>query len=354
VFLKDDEHPYQFYKLLLSISPLLVLGLALLWQPLPLGIATAGPGRRWLPVVLAFASQLVVLCAGVLATGQMVWRTNRGQPHPRSHAPLLLAADVCTVRTLLEELPPSNLLLVTDDRYGVLYNSWFSYFGRRHHIWMTSPELIDIRIEAGTIDASILKVGKVPIKKLPSGRLVQQVPFPSVLDLTTLPRDALVLAQRPSGFDKMNCGDTTAICAGSSFQFWKSPTGRWALPVRLETPYEIEMAGGRPFFWMGPVATAIEVLAICPGTITLSAAFEPGPCLPSTSGCRLQVKTSGEVQWEMLMTGGPQTLTIPVEAGRTTVWLTPLDRPVPVQPGGDPRALLLGVHEFAFTFTPKE
>src|SRR5262249_50582571 len=32
VLARDDQHPYQFYKLLLSVSPLLVLGLALLWQ----------------------------------------------------------------------------------------------------------------------------------------------------------------------------------------------------------------------------------------------------------------------------------------------------------------------------------
>jgi len=353
VFLQDDEHPYQLYKLLLSISPLLVLGLALLWQPLPLASATANAGRRKPSVVLTCASLLVILGAGVLATGQMVWRTHGTQQHPRSHAPSLLAEEVGTLRRLLEELPPSNLLLVTDDRYGPLYSSWFSYFGRQHRIWMTSPEFIDIQFVEGATDESILKVGKVPIKKLPSGRLVQLVPFPSVLDLKTLPRAALVLEQHPCGIDKVACGDVTAVWAGSSFQLWKSPSGRWALPVRLETPYEIEKVGDRSFFWMGQAATTMEVLANCPGTIALSAAFLPGPCLPSTSGCRLQVKTSAGVQLEILMTGGPKTLTLPVEAGRTTVWLTPLDRPVPLPSGGDPRMLLLGVHELAFAFTPK-
>jgi hypothetical protein len=353
VFLKDDGHPYQFYKLLLTISPLLVLGLALLWQPLRVGPATAGQGRQWPSVALACASLVVVLCASGLSTGKMVWQTNRTLPHPRSLAHLLLTDDVCTARSLLEELPPSNLLLVTNDGYGSLYNSWFSYFGRRHRIWMANPEFIDIQFEEGAPDESRLKIGKVPMKALPSGLQVQQVPFPSVLDLKTLPGDALVLEQRVSGFDKVSRGDTTALWASSSFRLWKSTSGRWALPLRLETPYGIETVGESRFFWMGQATTTVEVLANCPGTIALSAAFVPGPALPSTSGCRLQVRTSGGVELEMVTTGGPKTLTLPVEAGRTTVWLTPLDRGVPPQPGGDPRTLLLGVHELAFVFTPK-
>jgi hypothetical protein len=353
VLVKDDQHLYQYYKLLLSISPLLVLGLALLWQPPSAAVGSAPRLKNWQPALLTCGSLLVMLCAEAAGTGQMVWQTTPTRPHPRSQAPVLLAEDMRAARTLLEDLPAGDLLLVTNGIYGPLYNSWFSYFGRQHQIWLTSPDFIDIELARSVPPESITTLWQCAPKKLPSGRLVHVRPLPRALDLKSLPPGAIVLEQCVPGFQQVARGDSTELWAGQAFRLWKSSSGRWAVPLQLETPYGMESAEGRPFFWMGEGETTLEVLASCPGTVTLSGSFVAGPAMPTSSAGRLQVRTSAGRHMEVPIAGGPKTLTVAVEAGRTSLWLRPLDRPVPrlAAPQADPRTLLVAVHELGFGFT---
>jgi hypothetical protein len=351
VLLKDDQHSYQFYKLLVSISPLLVLGLALFWQPAP-AIRRQAP-RRWWPAVLACGTLLVLLVAEATGTVQMVADTNPTTPHPRSNAPLLLADDMRQARKLLEDSAPTNLLLVTNGTHGPLYNSWLSYFGRQHQIWLASPAVVDMEFTQSFPAYSIKRPSPSLLKKLPSGGFVHERPLPCALNLKSLPPGVLVLEQSDPAFQSIVHGDATDLWHGSVFRLWTSASGHWALPVHLETSYGIEHADGRPFFWMGAGETDLEVLANCAGTVTLSAAFAMGPDLDSSSGCTLRVRTSGGGQFEVPILCGPNTLTIPVQAGRTTVSLTPLGKIVAnPHPNGDPRMLLLLVDGLAFTFAP--
>ena len=328
-----------------------MLGLALLSQP-P-AIRNASPWRRrWQPALLACLTLLVLLVAEAAGTVRMVGDTDATTPHPRSQAPVLLAEDMREVRALLEESGPTNLLLATNGITGPLHNSWLSYFGRQHRIWLTNPLFVDmVFTDSFPPDASTLS--QLVPKKMPSGGLAHERPLPCALDLKSLPPGVLVLEQSVPAFDSVARGDTTDLWKGRAFRLWKSSSGEWALPLRLDTPYGIEHADGRPFFWMGEGETALEVLAHCAGTVSLSADFVAGPDLASSPGCRLQVRTGSGRQFEVPISGGPQTLIVPLEAGRTTLWLTPLGKSASnPRAGGDPRTLLLLVRELAFRFAP--
>ncbi len=116
VLARDDQHPYQFYKLLITASPLLVLGLYLLWfdtWSLESGEWRVESGER--KTGLSFLSTLHsplsthllhAVTVGVLlilaaATARMTSLTRKPDPVSRSNASVLRDPDVCDLQRLL-------------------------------------------------------------------------------------------------------------------------------------------------------------------------------------------------------------------------------------------------------------
>ena len=150
---------------------------------------------------------------------------------------------------------------------------------------------------------------------------------------------------------------TTLLWQSGAFRLWKSASGRWALPLQLANPNGLETVAGCPFFWMGLEDTTIEVLAHV-GNVTLTGVFKPAQ---QRFKARPVIAASGVDQHAgheavVSINSGPATLSVPVPAGRTTIALTALDRPMlpapATRPGDDPRTMLVGVRNLAFAFTP--
>jgi hypothetical protein len=329
---KDDQHPYQYYKMLLSVSPLLVLGLALAWKHVPVKMADnsfSGSARTALslagvPFLMSFG---VVLPVASAATGWMTLESGKCLAHPRSFISVCLGMpDIRALQVRLGKLPQSRLVCAFGGLpEDFMLNSWLSYFGRRHEIWLASPIFVDHRF-ADEKGSEIVQVNR-------------------------LPADVLVLSRSIKGFQSILPGDLTPIWSGESFQLAKASSHNWAVPLTMTIPNGLEGDKTHPFFWIGPDPAAFEVLAGAPGHVTLSALFTLGPSLPETCIRRLRVSTSAGDESEFLTRGGHGTLIVPVAAGKTTIKVVAIDRATqPAVPGRDPRALLLGISGLTFTY----
>jgi hypothetical protein len=317
VILKDSKHPYQMYKLLLTVCPLLVLGLALEGYRIVQGV-----GSRWTPAALA---ALVAVGFGFVAfaTVQMTSRTGTLIERPRSATHLVLAPDMRQLQGILEASSGQDLVIIHPDP---LQNSWLAYFGRHDRVRLAYSEIVDL-----------------DLARLPEAAAALSV---------TPPDSSLFVTRHEGRFQEVRPGELELLWSGVACQLWRARSQRWALPLKIVNPNGLELLGGRPFFWVGGAATRIDVLAGCPGQLTLQATALPGPARPETQERRLSIRHGWESQ-TCATQGGPLTLVVRVPAGRSTILLEALDSPsVARTANGDPRPLLLGVQDLKMSFAP--
>jgi hypothetical protein len=316
--------PYQFYKLLCTVSPLLFLGLCLLGQPV-----TAAPRRGWL-AWLAVPPLAVVFVLAAASTAWMAWDSSRTAPHGRCFGHYLCATDLRDLQRLLPRLPHTNLVLALDHppcphHPPAALNSWLSYFGRRHRLWVAAPTFIDV--EAWQDVAA------------------------GLADFSDLPPDILVLTARCLGVQTVDRGRARPVWSGVHFTLLHCPDGAWAVPLAFSNPNGCEGTLLHSWSWMGTDRVTLDVLAGRPGTVTLSGTFGLGPSLPA-SDCTVRVRCAG-YQGAFFTRGGPGALEVPVPAGRSRITLEVLDRPVLRSfPNQGPRALLLLVTDLSFRYRP--
>jgi hypothetical protein len=125
-----------------------------------------------------------------------------------------------------------------------------------------------------------------------------------------------------------------------------APTrARWAVLGDIRNPYGLETFDAKPFFWMGPEPTTLEVLSGSDGILTLQAYFHPGPSVPSSRERRLLLTTDSGHRREVQVGAGPATFRVPTSAGADRVVMQVLDQPTAPAPVRDPRSLLLGVQD---------
>jgi hypothetical protein len=346
VIAKDNEHPYQYYKLFLTISPLLVLGVALLWRPPALPIAV---GVRWYPAVPAQVSLFFVIVSAIAGTCHIAWRAGQDTRHVRSCAPLLLTPDIRKLQERLRELPPSDVVQAINEPF---LNSWFSYFARNHRVWLCCPDIVDVRLKEEFPANAVPKTRGWPVQ-LEAGRLAHIRPGAGTLDVRSLPVHAVILWQKSDMFQTVTAGRLTEIWTGESFRLSQTDGNDWALPWAIETPYPLQEANGHSPFWMGQGTTTLNILAGSPGLVTLGGTFHAGPALPETALRRLAVCTDAGQRLTFTTDGGQCTFTVRVPAGKSRILLTPLDRPTRAAPPGDTQMMLLGIQDLSFTFTPE-
>jgi hypothetical protein len=112
---------------------------------------------------------------------------------------------------------------------------------------------------------------------------------------------------------------------------------------QIENANGLEQVDGTQFFWIGQGPTKIEMYAIQDGHLTLEATFVPGPSLPDAAVRQILIETNSGYREHISIAGGAQRIELPVQAGNTTITLTPLDVPTSAATNADPRPLLLGV-----------
>jgi len=324
VAVKDEDHAYQFYKLLLTISPLWVLGLALL--PGPARAAGPGGGRLRVGAVLTAGLLLAaVLTAGVQGTWRMAEETANLQPEPRSNADLMAKPETRRLQDLLERRSGGDVLVAHP--YPLL-NSWAAYFARRNRVWLGNPVLVD-------------------------ANLIHVVQAARMLSLRDLPGDALIVTGRPPDFANVRTGDVAPVGSGESLRLWRSASRAWVLPLAFRNANGLQQLDGQPYFWVGGDPTFLQVLTGEAGVVTLRAGILPGPSLPKTTRRRMRVRGPDGQATEYALDPGPAVFTLPVPAGPSDIYLEAADAPDPhVQTNGDPRTLLVGVQGLEISFTP--
>jgi hypothetical protein len=219
------RHPYQFVKLLLTVGPLLVVGLAALGQH-PLGpAATGGPAtggttpRSWLRWMAGWPLLGGVGLLALSGTCSMVSRTHYYRAGTHTEFRKLLAPEHREAVRVLGRMHDQPLVLACGP--GLIDNCWFAYAARRNPVWLVSPVLnygLVVGCDTGAVE------GQLP---LPVAR--------HLIDLKAVPPGALVLTQEPNeqvAFD----GEHRLVWANARYQLWRlgpGPCGLRPLPAAL-------------------------------------------------------------------------------------------------------------------------
>jgi hypothetical protein len=338
---RDDDHSYQFYKLLLSVSPLLVLGLILLARtprPVHPGMLHAegiSPRRGVLPVP-AFLLLGTGLVGAVASTSWMAYESTQVEPRSRMHVGPLGAMPVQAVQRELENMQGQNIIFACtngqSDEGGYLA-SWLAYSARRNHVWTVDPWLFGQSYE-GVPETSWFLGGAA----------------------ASLPSNVKILTRRSWYGNMHDLGGVRSLWDLGPYTMLELGNGPWAFPLGLVNPNGVEeLTPGATYFWMGQGDTQIEILASAPGQITLRALVAGGPCLPPNAGGTIHVATNHGYEADHAFRQAHQSITVPVVAGLTVIGLTPRDAAVPVSmPNGETRPLLWLVRLVGMAYAPAE
>lgn len=145
IWLKDINHlGYQFYKLLMSISPLFPMAITLAFKQGIRGALIDG---------VSYCMAVLIGLVTVSSTLTMVWATT--QPEVLAHVKRgmgyrLLDADTREVQDKLERLADQNILINwhEDIRRGDFINGWLAYFARHNNVWLSNSYLGDENLRA--------------------------------------------------------------------------------------------------------------------------------------------------------------------------------------------------------------
>jgi hypothetical protein len=229
ILLFDHKHPYQFHKLLLSISPLLVVGAAHAQE-------TGRAGSRL--VRLRWAPLVVILASGLIGTTTMALQTvDPVHVSPSSGQGAVRDKDYQSALHLLRSLRGKNLVLACGP--GLFQNSWMAYWARKNDVWLVSPV-----VNNGFVLAHAGARPPAPnLRVLPHGL--------NVIDLRTVPREALLLKSDRNGRQIRLEGDCHLVWSNSQYQLWRLGPGPYTLrptsaALRWSYPHGEKIESGRP------------------------------------------------------------------------------------------------------------
>jgi hypothetical protein len=325
VLAKDSQHPYQLYKLLLTVCPLLLVGLAMVSVPSPsAAVRVEPPGWGYWRNCLRLGPALMLLGGVLVASGvgtvQMVLQSTSPIPGLRHHSPVLYDPDVQQIAKRLEKMRGANVLICQTggDFLSNLTNAWLAYAARNNQVWLASPWVNDQSLD--------------------------RTPAAEIADCSTLPEELFVLTGKNSLGQPSPSWKMTPVWSNRSFQLWKSNGLCAAWVQEVVNPQGLEKVDDQPFFWIGQQAATVTVQATRSGSLVLRGDCRPGPSLPSTDVRSVRVTCTGGFQQTVVLGSGPQTIEVPVVAGISQITLAVQDTPtVAIQPNGDTRELLLGV-----------
>jgi hypothetical protein len=314
VVARDDNHAYQFYKLLLMQTPLLAVGLGLFGHAVQRHL---GGGRgRWLTVGL-----LGPVAAGALAaTTRMVIEPVRLRPAPRSLASGILAPDFLALQEQLERLSGQDLFLwYADDSIcgSHVAHGWLAYSARHNRLWLGNPLVNDYFLE-------------------------EEADSRRSLDLTELPKELIVLTGQGCPLRPTDLPAARLLWGNRSYQLWRTSGLRLAVLGGVADAHGLNGTGVPSRFWMSGSAT-LTLWTNVAGRVVLSADVTLGPSLPPNALRRMRIDNPARGYCgTVTLTGGPVEVEVPVAVGLNKVVLTPLDTPwLGGVPAGTPPALFL-------------
>ncbi len=145
---KGSQYSYQFYKLLLSISPLMPLGVAVFLKRL-------GKPHRTYESFLSFVrptAVFILIALSCVSTGDMALRSGLGHTMEeigRGGAHKLLTPSTRAVQDVLSSMHDKDLYILYNDGFhgGGFINAWLTYFARHNRVWVANPLISDISLD---------------------------------------------------------------------------------------------------------------------------------------------------------------------------------------------------------------
>ena len=326
VLARDDEHPYQFYKLLLTTAPLLSVGLALALKRLSLSLAVASEQRHrptsTLRVAIATTWTLIA-GSSLVGTATMALESASVQPTERSNGHYLRAPDV---RALMERLAitrDENIVFAAFDgswNRGLL-NGWIAYYARYNKLWLGNPNIND-----------------TDMTLLPDLR--------DVVAPQTFPSDILVLTTPDTPFPATIPATTESVWASGRFALWR--TKPWVYPISLDNPNGMDGDPARRTYWLGGGPSRLRLFASDGGVMSAIVNVSVAESVPGTTH-RVRVSTES-TDGIVTLSSGVNVFEIAVRAGANDIEFEALQEAPPSIPGKDGRPLVIGLSDTLFTF----
>jgi hypothetical protein len=207
------RHPYQFVKLLLTVGPLLVVGLAAFGHRPPDSVPA---WLRWLAGWPLLGGVGLVALSG---TCSMVSRTSYYRAGTHTLFRKVLAPEYRETVRELGRLHDQPLVLACGP--GLFDNCWLAYAARRNPVWLVSPVINNDYVIG--CDARAVE-GQHP---LPLAR--------HLIDLRAVPPEALVLTRVQNDQVAFE-GEHHLVWANTEYQLWRlgsDPCGLRPLPAAL-------------------------------------------------------------------------------------------------------------------------
>ena len=313
-----NEHNYQFYKLLLTISPLFLIGVLIVLNEF--NKHTALNGLLFKRICrCSMTGVMVLICAGTM---EMTLRTGMGKTLEvigRGGAHKLQEPSTRKLQNVLSKLSGRDILIAWKDEFfdGCFMRGWLAYFARHNRVWLTN---------AGLGDANLHE------------------------HLSKVQNFVQFFLLAPS-FAVSVVGDSAhPVWDNEPYRLWRVSGKNWAVLSEIINPNGLERTAEKQhFFWVGGDATRIKILAGRDGMVILKSTLYAGPGLPSTSTRRARLGTNhgwGKNFEFDLREGSEMTVAIPVLEGENEVTIFSLDKPsVDKLPNRDKRPLLIQIRE---------
>jgi hypothetical protein len=218
-FLTIEKHSYQFVKLLLTIGPLLVVGLVYLGHPTMESAQASGTPVRstlrasWLRRAMGWPLLTGVLLIAVNGSASMTIKTLHArrvtaQGKSCEYYNEMHESNRYQALQLLKRLRDQPLVLACGP--GLQDNCWFCYAGRHNPIWLVNPEL-NYGLLVGCKHA--VREGKHPLSLATH-----------LIELHGVPQGALVLTRVENDQVAME-GEHRLLWSNQRFQLWKLGPG---------------------------------------------------------------------------------------------------------------------------------
>lgn len=274
------QHPYQFYKTLLTGAPALALGLvALAGRP-------RGGGSRRAPLAVAG----LALAAAAAATLHLVWPTARPVPGPRSNQAQLLAPEVQELQRRLEALAGHQLVL--GPGLPPLLNAWLAYYARGNEVWLATPYMSRDRLRESREAEPLLDLTRAPVEAL-------------VLTRTSLPAP-------PPGAE--------VWWESSAYSLWRPQPGPWLILFDVGAPVELGPRGARLWLLGGTAGRARLTARTAGGGGPLAVAWS---ARPAPQAGRAELAPAATLSLELELAPGYNEVTLTRLSGETRL-LTPV------------------------------
>jgi len=138
ILIRDDQHPYQFYKLLLTVAPLVVWGAGCAAWHAPMSI-----GRKQRELVGTFAAAVVGIVAAS-GTFSMARASAKPSEPPRHWSVITQDPGFRAIENVLSGTYDRDVIQCVSDRFTYGYaNGWLTLLGKRNRIWVLNPQIGD-------------------------------------------------------------------------------------------------------------------------------------------------------------------------------------------------------------------